>query len=268
MNRIALLIPHYNDAEGLYASLASIDPGEQADVFVVDDGSQRIHIDEPQARAAFRAQGCLSFIYLPQNLGIDGALNAGLAQIHQRGYTYVARLDCNNRHIGQRLRIQAEFLDAHPEVCLLGTAADYFRGDKVCFTVRHPQSHEAIRRAMQKDSAFIHSSVMFRVSLVDEIGLYPVAFPAAEDFEYFWRMLERHRVANLPQVLIRNEYNDGGISMTRRRRQQTSRLRILLRHYDFSPHATFCLLFPLLSLTLLLGFVRALKRAAGIRAWS
>jgi glycosyltransferase involved in cell wall biosynthesis len=268
MNRIALLIPHYNDAAGLYASLASLDADEQVDVFVVDDGSTRIRIDEPLAAAAFHAQGVLNFIYLPQNLGIDGALNAGLAEIRRRGYAYVARLDCNNRHVGQRLRIQADFLDAHPEVCLLGTAADYFRGDAICFTVRHPQTHAAIRRAMQKDSAFIHSSVMFRTSLVDEIGLYPVDFPAAEDFEYFWRMLERHQVANLPDVLIRNEYNDGGISMTRRRRQQTSRLRILLRHYDFSPHATVCLLLPLLSLTLPLGFVRALKRAVGIKAWS
>ena len=268
MNSIALLIPHYNDATGLYASLASIVAGEQVDVFVVDDGSTRIRFDEASARAAFVAQGELNFLYLPQNRGIEVALNTGLAEIRRRGYEYVARLDCNNRHVGPRLQVQADFLDAHPEVVLLGAATVYFRGDEDCFTVRHPSAHADIRRAMQRDNAFVHSSVMFRVKVVNELGLYPEDVPAAEDFEYFWRMLERHQVANLPDLLIRNEYNDSGISLSKRRRQQLSRLAVLWRHYDYSLHATLGLLSPLKSLLLPLAWARQLKRWLGLRAWS
>ena len=55
MNRIALLIPHYNNPQGLANSLASVGAEECVDAFVIDDGSTRAALDEDLARAAWRA---------------------------------------------------------------------------------------------------------------------------------------------------------------------------------------------------------------------
>lgn len=268
MNRVALLIPHFNDSCGLYASLASIQEDEEVDVFVVDDGSLRDRFDQAICDASFHAKGVVHYLYLPENKGIEHALNAGLREIIKAPYDYMARLDCNNRNVGSRLRRQCDYLDANPDVYLLGGAAVYFRGEQECFTVRHPLDHQVIQRHMQVDSAFVHSTVMLRLSVVAEIGFYPSDYPAAEDFSYFWRLMRLHKVANLPDVLIRNEYNDAGISLSRRRRQQFSRFRVLLANYDGSLHATAGLIKPLVSLLLPLSWARFYKRRLGIRAWS
>ena len=39
MNKVVLLIPYYNNSEGLLKSLRSIDQNEELDVMIVDDGS-------------------------------------------------------------------------------------------------------------------------------------------------------------------------------------------------------------------------------------
>ncbi|MBY0446411.1 MAG: glycosyltransferase, partial [Burkholderiales bacterium] len=74
MNRTALLIPHFNNPQGLAASLASVGKHEQIDAFIVDDGSSRQRVDEAACAKVWQADGELHFIYLPQNQGIEHAL--------------------------------------------------------------------------------------------------------------------------------------------------------------------------------------------------
>ena len=185
MNRVALLIPHYNNPQGLADSLASVSAGEHVDAIVVDDGSTRAPLDEALAHAAWQARGEVKFLYLPHNRGIEHALNVGLAVIVESGYDYAARLDCGDLNLPDRCARQAAFLDAHPDVALVGSAVVFFdeTGDR--FTLNQPQSHAEIVRQMHDDNAFTHPAVMFRISAVKEIGLYPTDCKAAEDFAYF-----------------------------------------------------------------------------------
>lgn len=63
MNRVALLIPHYNNPQGLAASLASVGADECVDAFVVDDGSTRAPLDEAFAvLRGRRTARCISCI--------------------------------------------------------------------------------------------------------------------------------------------------------------------------------------------------------------
>lgn len=268
MNRIALLIPHYNNPAGLIASLASIGTTEPVDVFVVDDGSSKVTIDESAALAACHFPGQTQFLYLPQNRGIEHALNVGLAAIVESGYDYVARLDCNDLNMPERLQKQAAWLDAHPDVALLGSAVTFFDATGDRFTLHLPESDAAIRRRMHDDNAFIHPSVMFRTRAVREIGLYPTDCKAAEDFAYFWRFVASYPTANLPEVLVRTEYTTQGISLSKRRLQQRSRLKILWRYCDGHPRSILMLAKPLIWQVLPFGLARRIKRLLGIEAWS
>ncbi|SMC28687.1 Glycosyl transferase family 2 [Andreprevotia lacus DSM 23236] len=263
MNRIALLIPHYNNPAGLNASLASIGADEAVDVYVVDDGSTRVPLDEAGARAAFKARGELHLLYLPQNRGIEHALNTGLQAIVDAGYAYCARLDCDDRVAPDRFARQQAYLDANPDVALLGSAVTFFDASGDRFTLHQPQTHAQIVRHMHNDNAFTHPAVAFRISAVREIGLYPVDAPAAEDFAYFWRFVARYQTANQPEVLTWSEYNDSGISLSRRRRQQWSRFRILARHFDWSPRSLLLLAKPLVWLVVPFGVVRAVRQWLG-----
>lgn len=89
-HKVALLIPHYNDRDGLPKSVGSIDESGVVDLFIVDDGSADI-TREAEIRAAFKSAGKTCLIRLSKNSGVAAALNAGLREILRRGYEYVAR---------------------------------------------------------------------------------------------------------------------------------------------------------------------------------
>lgn len=236
--KLICLIPHYNNPDGLLKSLASIGKDEICDVLVVDDGSANKLIHEEAARSVFAAQGEVSFLYLPQNQGIEHALNAGLDWIFKHGYALIARLDCGDENLPDRFAKQMAYLDAHPEVMLLGGAASFVDQQGVeQFVLRHPCDHQAICHAMKFNSAFIHPSVMMRRSAVEMAGGYPLDARGAEDYSLFWTMALRMQVANLPDVLIRYELDPNGISLGKREQQLRARLKVQRQHSDRSPSA-------------------------------
>ncbi|QLG88795.1 glycosyltransferase [Chitinibacter bivalviorum] len=268
MNRCALLIPHFNNPAGLCASLASIGTDEQIDVVIVDDGSVRRTIDEDAARLAFKGRGELKFYYLPHNCGIEYALNTGLEAILAAGYEYCARLDCDDVVVPDRFAKQVKFLDANSSVYLLGSAVTFFDASGDRFTINQPLTHEAIVWQMHNDNAFTHPTVMFRMAGVREIGLYPTDCKAAEDFAYFWAFVARYQTANLAEVLTKSEYNDSGISMSRRRQQQAMRIKILARYFDWKPKSAMNIAKASISAVLPVVVGRAIKRVLGVKKWN
>ncbi|MGL4604505.1 MAG: glycosyltransferase [Iodobacter sp.] len=235
MNRIIVLIPHFNNPAGLVKSLASISQSEQCDVLVVDDGSARSPIDHAAARAAFKAEGVVRFLNLPVNRGIEHALNSGLAWITARDYELIARLDCGDENLPGRLAKQRVFLDQHPDVMLVGGAASFVdQAGTEQFVMHCPTSHAAICKAMLANSAFIHPAVMYRTAALATTGHYPLDTPAAEDYALFSEFTRRFQVANMHETLIRYELDPGGISLSKRRQQLQSRLLVQKRYSDGS----------------------------------
>ncbi len=267
--RTILLIPYFNNMASLVASLASVGVHEQCDVLVVDDGSLADPVDEEVARASFSAQGTLQVLRLPENQGIEGALNAGLDWIVERDYEFIARLDCGDENIPDRLARQERFLDDHPGVLLVGGAASFVNEAGVeQFVLREPTTRAAIVELMRRNSAFVHPSVMFRTSALPLVGRYPLDVPGAEDYAYFWRFLEVGEVANLPDVLIRYELDPSGISLGRRARQLSSRLKVQQAHDDGSWAARVGIMRTKVLQRLPYGVVFKAKRALNARRGS
>lgn len=234
MTNVAVLIPHYDNLEGLRRSLASITADDPADVVVVDDGSAQPPTED-FVRSAVAGTRRVTVLALPTNAGIEAALNAGLDSIVAAGYEFVARLDCGDRNVGRRFAAQADYLQAHPNVLLLGAAARFVDTDGTTLFVRQmPTEQREIVAFMWKNNAFMHPSVMFRASVVGTVGHYPTRFPAAEDYAYFWAIMEAGGVANLPEVLIEYEVDPGSISRSKRDRQLRSRLLVQRLHADGS----------------------------------
>lgn len=260
MNNLICLIPHYNNPEGLAKSLASIGRDEQCDVLVVDDGSVNKPLDEAAARAAFAAQGEIHFLRMEKNRGIEHALNTGLVWIMQQGYELVGRLDCGDENLPNRFAKQTAFLAVHPNVMLLGGAASFVDQQGVeQFVLRHPSNDRLIYSALKSNSAFIHPTVVFRTEALKTTGGYPLDVPAAEDYALFWEFSRHFDVANLPDVLIRYELDPGGISLSKRKKQLKSRLKLQWRNMDQSGMAWYGLFRTLLLLILPYGLVFKVK---------
>ena len=233
LKNMILLIPHYNDLIGLRKSLSSLPEG--LDVLIVDDGSS----EKPSAKELSDSFPSLNIelIYLPENRGIEHALNAGLRRILSLSYRYIARLDAGDEVVPKRFEVQLEHMRSNPDLFLLGTWGEAVDPDthKVIFKLTPPTDYRSIRKAICLNSPFIHTSVMFRREVVEEVGFYPIGYKYAEDYAFFFKIVKRFKAKNLPTFMVRFELNPRGVSISKRRRQIISRLKVIYDNRSFSP---------------------------------
>ncbi|MRR49779.1 MAG: glycosyltransferase [Rhodocyclaceae bacterium] len=232
---LAILIPVYQNAAGLVRTLESL--GEcllpcPTRIIVVDDGSQPA-LDIPSSLANCDVLG----IRLNTNQGIEGALNTGLELAEQLRARYIARIDSGDRSLPRRFFLQYQAMERDPSLVITGTGAIFVDSlGREIFHYLPPSADANIRRAMHLNCCLLHPTVMIRASALFGPGLLPHSYsrqyPAAEDYDLFWRLLGQGRAYNLGEPMVITELSVTGISARRRRRQLLSRLRLQLRHFD------------------------------------
>jgi glycosyltransferase involved in cell wall biosynthesis len=219
----------YNADATIRRAVTSILDGTcPCDLFIVDDSSRN-----PVAELLADIPN-IEIIRLDQNRGLAGALNAGLARILERPYTYIARMDADDISHPQRLAKQVAFLDRHPVVGAVSTwgrHVDEHSYETVLF--RRPSAEPAaLRNEMFFNSPLIHASSMMRAEVFRAVGPYSLDYPAAEDYEIFRRIATKYALGNVPEVLIDIRESRQGISRSKRSRQVYDRLRIQLRYFE------------------------------------
>lgn len=240
---IAILIPHYNNVEGLCAAIESIRETIPLKVLVVDDGSRADPIDEEQLRTRAAENLQLSFTYLPKNKGIQYALNAGLDVLRKDDIRYIARLDCDDICTSGRFQKQLDFMESHSEVAIVGSFIQYVDPDgNPLFKLKLPITHESIKKRMFINAMLIHPAIFFRKEVLEKVPQYPTEYKAAEDYAFYFELLKHYQFANIPEVLVQCEMNPEGISGRSRKNQLKNRLRLILKHFDYSPMAFYGIL--------------------------
>lgn len=167
------------------------------ELIVVDDGST----DRSAEIVREHADPRVRLIANGRNLGLAPSLNVGLAEA--RG-EFVARLDADDVAMPQRLAEQVAFMEARPEVALLGSwytemAADGTPGAQC----RLPTRHWDLRWHLCLYTPFAHSAMLWRRALVaEQIGQYDERLAYSMDFDFWRRIAERLDVANVPESLL------------------------------------------------------------------
>lgn len=209
MSDVTVLIPVYAGANAvefdrtLTSLWSQTSPAEQ--VLVVKDGPLTAELEEVLDR--HRRPELITYS-LPHNQGAGPALQAGLETITT---TYVARIDADDIAFPERLDVQRRFLDAHPDVAVLGTAVQEFDDatlretgdlDRALTKVRSlPETHDEIARYAMINTPVNHPSVMARTEALDSSGGYR-SVHHMEDYDLWARMLAAgHRFHNLPEPL-------------------------------------------------------------------
>jgi hypothetical protein len=198
---IDIIIPVYNSATTLEASLQSI--AEQSDsdfrVIAVDDGSTD---GTAGILAGWAARDRRFEVITKANGGIVDALNLALAAVTA---PLVARMDGDDLCDPSRLAVQRAYLEAHSDCVALGCQ------------VRHIDEHGALIEGLPQPGSpeladaewvparepyIIHPFLMARSDALKAIGGYRNV-PNSEDSDLFWRLAEHGRLYNLPDVLGR-----------------------------------------------------------------
>lgn len=131
-----------------------------------------------------------------ENRGLAAALNRGLEIA--RG-EYIARQDADDISLPDRFAAQVRFLDAHPEIAVLGTGALLIDSEGRPFSkfspfMRHRRLVAELHRGV---CPLMHGSVMVRRGAIVAVGGYKPVFSHAQDVELWLRMSGRYRLANI-----------------------------------------------------------------------
>lgn len=210
--RVSFLLPVYNGAPFLASSIDSILSQSFADfeLLILNDGST-----DNSAAVAQSYQDSRIRYFEHANRGLPQTLNDG-ARIARGEFLF--RQDQDDISYPERVARQVAYLDAHPDVAMLGTWSRIFvNGDPAAgFRYhRHPVAHASIALCAIFDSPFVHSSVAFRRPAFEALGGYscdPMRQPP-EDFELWSRMCRHYQVANLAEILV--DYREVASSMSR-----------------------------------------------------
>ena len=167
------------------------------DFIVIDDGSTDGTAD---ILARYQQMDNRIRVYHQENKGITASRNRGCQLAKGE---YIAVMDADDVSLPERLARQVEYLNAHPEVGVLGGCMEMINENGVPQNkVRTPTTPGMIRWSLLFGCCMVHSSVMMRRDVVERLGFYNPEITLAEDYDLWGRASEITKLANLPEFLI------------------------------------------------------------------
>ena len=212
---VSVLMTVYNGQRFLTEAIDSILAQTFSDFefIIVDDGSMdgTARIIREYASRETRIQ----FLQLERNRGQAVALNHGLELARGK---YITRMDCDDISLPQRLQKQVDFLNAHPEIGVLGAAQQMADETLQPLALEaFPSAHAQIVINHLAGLASIGGAVvMIRAQELYAIGAFDPQRHTARDWELFAKLSARARLANLPDVLYRYRRHGQNMTITRK----------------------------------------------------
>jgi glycosyltransferase involved in cell wall biosynthesis len=147
-----------------------------------------------------------------ENLGVARSRNAAIAVARGR---FLACQDADDVSLPGRLASQVRFMDANPDVGLLGTMPEFIdEAGRVIPSSNYPQLFDngTLQERLPDTNCFCAGSVMLRRELLAAVGDYDQDLAPSEDYDLWLRVAEVTRLANLPQRLYLYRRHSGSAS--------------------------------------------------------
>ena len=134
------------------------------------------------------------------NVGLSNILNVGIEMARGK---YIARMDSDDLSLPDRLRIQVDYMESHPDIDLVSVGMHLF-GAKDGVWVRE-QNPEKVKISALFHSPILHASSVWRRERFEENGLrFRQEMVPSEDYDLWTRALVKGlKLVNLRQVLYK-----------------------------------------------------------------
>ena len=216
--RVSVILPVYNDAQFVAPAVRSILDQSFSDfeLIAIDDGSsdncyrilQEFELADPRVK-----------VFWHPNRGLGPTLNRGISIAKGE---LIARQDADDQSHAERLAKQVKFLDAHPEVVLLGCFARVMDVEgRILYENRLAVIDEELRGELKTTSPFIHGAVMMRASQVKAVGGYR-DIVWLEDLLLWRAFAHRGELANLAEALYDYRVSPTNLYVPRKLQRQVA----------------------------------------------
>ncbi len=205
---VSVVMPVYNAGEFLQEAVQSVldQTFRCFEVIVIDDGSTD---NSSEILKSFQKLDTRIAMYHQENSGVIASLNRGCKLAKGK---YIARMDADDVCHPVRLEKQISFLEKHPEVGILGSAA--FIVNEFGATVDQivvPANPALIQWHLAFENCFVHSSVVMRRDVLQALDYYRSGARHAEDYDLWSRATDITRLTNLPDSLMKRRVWDGNV---------------------------------------------------------
>jgi hypothetical protein len=194
--KVTIGIPFYNSSHTLVDTIRSVfaQTFQHWEMILIDDGST----DDSVALARKIQDQRVTVLSDGKNLKSHIRHN----QISQlaRG-DYIAKLDADDLMVADRLQIQVDFMDSHPEIALIGSGAYAIDETNRCYGLRGLEQTIIDRPNALKRSPFIQPTLMGRTEWFISHP-YDPGFTRAEDQELWCRTCQSSNFAIVPVPLL------------------------------------------------------------------
>jgi glycosyltransferase involved in cell wall biosynthesis len=220
---VSVVMPVYNASAFLHEAIQSIlaQTFTNFEFIIINDGSTdsstEIILSYPDPR--------IKYISNAQNQGLVASLNVAINTA--KGF-YIARMDADDIAYPDRLEVQIGYLQRYPNVKLLGSQVRLIDSNAKPFGFwKHPVTPAGVKEDIKRNCCFAHPSVVFEKQVFDELSGYSMNYKvAAEDYDLWMRILERHQGANTEQVLVDYRIHTSNFSSTNLLKQALSCLAV------------------------------------------
>ena len=247
--KLSVLMSVHNNAQTLQSALNSILTQTFKNfVFIIIDDASTDESSTILAQIALDDKR-VKLITNKHRLGLTRSLNKGLKVIKTK---YIARMDADDICMPKRFQMQLDFLDNHPNISLVGTAAYLINHHgKQLGLKRFPSDNQHLKNTVLRLCPFIHPTWMFRRLVLSQIGKYNQKFTYAQDYDFILRLLACHQAANLPQPLLKYRVDSPAtISQKKLKQQELFALKarfMALAYYGYPVAESWKLIKPVLS---------------------
>lgn len=200
---ISVIIPTYNRAGFLKEAISSVldqdyfsnnTKAAKWELMVIDDGS----VDN--TREVVDSMGVKLGYHYQEHKGVSAARNLGLSLAQGE---FIAYLDSDDLWKKEKLSMQMNFMQSHPEAVVCCTEEIWIRrGVLVNPKKRHNKFSGWVFEKFLPLCLLSLSSALFRRQVFSEIGNFDEDLPACEDYDLALRLAHRHPVHFLPEPLI------------------------------------------------------------------
>lgn len=200
---VSIIIPTFNRAHYIGDAINSIlaQTYSSWELLIVDNGST--DNTEAVVRSFEKTDSRVHYIREDRK-GVSRARNTALERALGR---YIAFLDDDDLYLPEKLKIQKEYLDAHPKV-------DFVYGQIEIINTRgellwvDPKKPVLTFTDLFEESGIRIQSVMCRKSCFDSLGGFDETLTMGEDYDLWLRIAAKHRFEYLAVPFVRMRFHD------------------------------------------------------------
>jgi glycosyltransferase involved in cell wall biosynthesis len=210
MPSVSIIMSVYNGKQLLASTMRSMLNQTFGDFefVIIDDGSTDGVTD---LLRDYAAKDPRIKLVVRENKGLTRTLNEGL---HLATAPLIARMDADDIAMPDRLEKQVAFMDAHPEVVLLGGAHDYIDAlGRKLITMKPPTDNAALQQqCLDGTTPICHPLAMYRRDAALKVGGYDESYLVAQDLDLWLRLGEVGELACLADVILQYRLHEKSIS--------------------------------------------------------